>query len=98
MCGLDITKFNVGDGPAAFLTLIIGAIIVALALWLDAAVRPPFWVHAIIWIPFTAGAVMLGLRVSKAWLLQAEYRNNAREAGSASISGPAGSEKDGTDL
>ena len=85
VCGLDLTRFNVGDGPAAFLTLIIGAIIVALALWLDATVRPPFWVHALIWIPVTAGAVLWGLRVSKAWLLQAEYRNNAREAGSKDL-------------
>lgn len=80
-CGLDLSRFNVGDGPAAFLTLIIGAVVVGLALWLDAAVRPPFWVHALIWIPFTALAVVGGLRVSKAWLLQAEYHNKAREAG-----------------
>ncbi|WFL77587.1 DUF983 domain-containing protein [Altererythrobacter arenosus] len=85
VCGLDLTRFNVGDGPAAFLTLIIGAIIVALALWLDATVRPPFWVHALIWIPVTAGAVLWGLRVSKAWLLQAEHRNNAGEAGSKDL-------------
>ena len=25
VCGLDFSSFNVGDGPAAFLTLIIGA-------------------------------------------------------------------------
>lgn len=94
VCGLDLSRFNVGDGPAAFLTLIIGALIVALALWLDATVRPPFWVHALIWIPVTIAAVMLGLRVSKAWLLQAEYRNNAREAGSESVvHSPAEGEK-----
>lgn len=84
-CGLDFTRFNVGDGPAAFLTLIIGALTVGLAIWLDIAVKPPFWVHALIWIPFTAGAVLFGLRVSKAALLQAEYRRGAgevkREAG-----------------
>ena len=79
-CDLDLSRFNVGDGPAAFLTLIIGAVLVGLALWLDAAVRPPFWVHAVIWIPFTIGAVLLGLRVSKAWLLAAEYQNKAQEA------------------
>ncbi|PZU63894.1 MAG: hypothetical protein DI554_09330 [Sphingobium sp.] len=31
-CGLDYGQYNVGDGPAAFLTLIIGAVMVALAL------------------------------------------------------------------
>ncbi len=78
-CGLDFTKFNVGDGPAAFLTLIIGAVTVGLAIWLDSAVGPPFWVHALIWIPFTALAVVFGLRVAKAALLASEYRNRAGE-------------------
>jgi uncharacterized protein (DUF983 family) len=87
-CGLEIEKFNVGDGPAAFLTLIIGAVIVALAIWLDFAVRPPFWVHALIWIPATAGMVVLGLRASKAALLQAEFARNAREATGADIEKP----------
>jgi len=79
-CGLDFSRFNVGDGPAAFLTLIIGTVITGLAIWLELAVEPPFWVHAILWVPLTAAAVLGGLRASKAWLLQAEYRRSAREA------------------
>lgn len=80
-CGLDYSRFNVGDGPAAFLTLVIGALIVGLAMWLELSVHPPFWVHAILWIPLTAAAVVYGLRVSKGALLVSEYRNDAGEAG-----------------
>ena len=80
-CGLDFARFNVGDGPAAFLTLIIGAVLVGLALWLEVAAHPPFWVHVILWVPLTTLAVLAGLRVSKAWLLISEYRNAAGEAG-----------------
>ncbi|MEO5597386.1 MAG: DUF983 domain-containing protein [Novosphingobium sp.] len=76
-CGLDLAQFNVGDGPAAFLTLIIGALVVGLAVWLELGLHPPFWVHVILWVPFTAGAVILGLRACKAWLLGAEYRRSA---------------------
>ena len=61
------------------------AVIVGLALWLDVAVRPPFWLHALIWIPITTGAVVWGLRISKAALLASEYQNDAREAGSKDI-------------
>lgn len=86
-CGLNFAGFNVGDGPAAFLTLIIGAVIVALALWLDAAVRPPLWVHAILWLPLTGGAVIMGLRGAKAWLLGAEYRRKAVEAQGKDVKG-----------
>lgn len=79
VCGLDYDSFNVGDGPAAFLTLIIGGIIAGLAIWLDIAVAPPFWVHLILWVPLTVMAVLAGLRVAKALLLIAEYRNRAGE-------------------
>lgn len=79
-CGLDFGKFNVGDGPAAFLTLIIGALITGLALWLELAWQPPFWVHIMLWVPITAAAVVWGLRAGKAALLAAEYQRKAREA------------------
>lgn len=84
-CGLEFNRFNVGDGPAGFLTLIIGAVMVALAIWLDVAASPPFWVHAVIWVPLTVAAVFFGLRVSKAALLALEYRNDAGEAGSRDV-------------
>ena len=84
-CKLDLTRFNVGDGPAGFLTLIIGALIIILALWLDVAASPPFWVHALIWVPFTFASVIVGLRISKAALLAAEFRNKAGEAGSQDL-------------
>ena len=76
-CGLDLTRFNVGDGPAAFLTLIVGAVIVILALWLQLAAEPAWWVHGLLWGPLTVVGVILGLRLAKAALLQSEYRHKA---------------------
>jgi uncharacterized protein (DUF983 family) len=78
-CGLDFSAFNVGDGPAAFLTLIVGALVVIGAVSLELAVGPPFWVHLLIWPPVTLGLVIGGLRFGKAMLLVSEYRNAARE-------------------
>jgi uncharacterized protein (DUF983 family) len=80
-CGLDYSSFNVGDGPAALLTLVIGALIIVLAITVDIAFNPPFWVQALIWVPFTAVLTFWSLRVAKAALLAAEYRNKAGEAG-----------------
>lgn len=79
VCGLDYTQFNVGDGPAAFLTLIIGTVIVILALVVDFKFSPPWWVHVLLWVPLTAGAVIGALRVAKAALLIAEFRRKAGE-------------------
>jgi uncharacterized protein (DUF983 family) len=77
-CGLDFSSFNVGDGPAAFLIFIVGAITVVGALIVDGAFSPPWWVH-LIWIPIATGLTIGGLRLSKAWLLIQEYRHRARE-------------------
>ena len=78
-CSLDFSQFNVGDGPAAFLILIVGALIVGLALMVEVTLHPPFWVHMLLWIPLTTVAVVGSLRVAKAALLILEYRNQARE-------------------
>lgn len=79
VCALDFDRYNVGDGPAAFLTLIIGALLIAAALTLDALVRPPIWVHVLLWVPLTAAAVVYGLRVGKAALLASEHQRQAAE-------------------
>ena len=82
-CDLDFAQFNVGDGPAAFLILIVGALLVIGALWLDAAAEPPWWVH-LLWLPVGLLLTAGGLRLAKAWLLGAEYRHRAREGRLAS--------------
>ncbi len=76
-CGVDFHAFNVGDGPAAFLTLIIGTIVTGLAIWLELAVHPRFWVHVVLWVPLTVMMVLIGLRAAKALLIRAEFRRNA---------------------
>lgn len=78
-CGLDVSTFNVDDGPAAFLTTIIGTLLVIGVLVLEATVGPPFWLHVILWVPLTTVAVIASLRVAKAALLFFEYKNAARE-------------------
>lgn len=88
VCGLDYGQFNVGDGPAAFLTMIVGALVVGLAVWLEFAVHPPFWVHIVLWVPLVAGLTLLGLRVSKSALLAAEYHRKAREATGSDVHRP----------
>ena len=80
ICGLDFARFNVGDGPAAFITLIVGAAVTGLAIWLELSWQPPFWVHVVLWVPLTTFAVIAGLRYGKSRLLAAEYRRKAGEA------------------
>lgn len=78
-CGLDYSTFNVGDGPAALLTMAIGALVIIAAFGLELLEHPPFWVHAIIWVPMAALLVIGSLRFAKGALLVAEHRNQAKE-------------------
>lgn len=80
-CGLDFARFNVGDGPAAFLTLLIGAVVVILAITVQLAAEPPWWVHVLLWLPLTTLGVIFGLRAAKAALLWSEFRQKAGESG-----------------
>src|ERR1700752_924023 len=64
-CGLDFAAFNVGDGPAAFLILIVGGIVVALAILVELSLSPPWWVHVILWLPLTAILTIGLLRLAK---------------------------------
>jgi uncharacterized protein (DUF983 family) len=77
-CGLDIASFNVGDGPAVFLILIVGTIVTVAALLVDAVYNPQWWVH-LMWIPLGIALTLLGLRAGKAALLYQEFRHRAGE-------------------
>jgi uncharacterized protein (DUF983 family) len=77
-CGLDFSAFNVGDGPAAFLILIVGAILTAGAITVELAFEPAFWVH-LVWFPLGLALTVYGLRFGKALLLAQEYRHRAGE-------------------
>ena len=77
-CGLDFSRFNVGDGPAAFLILIVGAVLTVAALVTDGAYSPRWWVH-LIWLPVGLAMTVFGLRWGKALLLTQEYVHRASE-------------------
>ncbi|MCB1446234.1 MAG: DUF983 domain-containing protein [Rhizobiaceae bacterium] len=78
-CGLDYSFADAGDGPAVFVILIIGFVVVGLALWTEVNYNPPFWLHFLLWIPLTIGLSLWLLRVLKALLIALQYRNNARQ-------------------
>lgn len=78
-CGLDFAEVDTGDGPAVFIILIAGFFVVGLALFVEVSYQPPYWVHAIIFLPL-ALAVPLGLlRPFKATLIALQFHHRARQ-------------------
>ncbi|MBY0381222.1 MAG: DUF983 domain-containing protein [Xanthobacteraceae bacterium] len=78
-CGLDYSFIDSGDGPAVFIILIAGFIVVACALIVEVKYQPPFWVHAVLWIPLILATTLLPLRPMKALMIALQYHHKAAE-------------------
>jgi uncharacterized protein (DUF983 family) len=78
-CGLDYSIFDVGDGATVFVILIAGFIVCGAALVVEVKYSPPYWVHALIWLPLIAILVLGGLRLVKSALMVLQYKNRAGE-------------------
>lgn len=87
-CGLDYGFIDAGDGPAVFVILIGGALVVVLALWVEVKYEPPLWLHALLWIPAILGVTLGLLRPFKAVLIALQYRNKAAEGRLSGGDGP----------
>ena len=76
-CGLDYSFMDSGDGPAIFVIMIAGAIVVAAALIVEVKYQPPFWVHAVLWLPLILATTLLPLRSMKSLLIALQYHHKA---------------------
>ncbi|HVV92036.1 MAG TPA: DUF983 domain-containing protein [Hyphomicrobiales bacterium] len=79
VCGLDYSFADAGDGPAVFVILIAGCLVLGLALWIEFTFSPPFWVHLLVSLPLLVVVCGGLLRPLKGVLLALQYRNRAAE-------------------
>jgi uncharacterized protein (DUF983 family) len=75
-CGLDLSSEDAGDGPAVFVILFLGLIVVGLAAIVEIKLAPPIWVHVVLWTPLILGGAILMLRPLKAGLIALQYKHN----------------------
>jgi uncharacterized protein (DUF983 family) len=78
-CGLDYSFVDAGDGPAVFVILIAGFIVVGAALVVEMRYEPPLWVHAVLWLPLILLTGLLPLRLLKGVLIALQYHHKAAE-------------------
>jgi uncharacterized protein (DUF983 family) len=76
-CGLDYGFADSGDGPAVFVTLIAGFLVLGVALAVDIAYEPPLWVYVVIFAPVTILVCLGLLRPLKGLLIASQYKNKA---------------------
>jgi uncharacterized protein (DUF983 family) len=78
-CGLDYSFADSGDGPAVFIMFFAGFIVVAAALAIEVLYRPPFWVHAVMWVPLVLILTLAPLRPVKGLMIALQYHHQAAE-------------------
>jgi len=76
-CGLDYAFIDAGDGPAIFIIMLAGAIVVGSALIVEVKYQPPFWLHAVLWLPLILATTLLPLRAMKSLLIALQYHHKA---------------------
>jgi uncharacterized protein (DUF983 family) len=76
-CGLDFAFIDTGDGPAIFIIMLAGAIVVGCALIVEVKYQPPFWLHAVLWLPLILATTLLPLRSMKSLLIALQFHHKA---------------------
>jgi uncharacterized protein (DUF983 family) len=77
VCGLAYDFADSGDGPAVFVTLIAGFLVLGAALAIDMAYEPPLWVYAVFFLPLTVMVCLGMLRPLKSLFIALQYSNKA---------------------
>lgn len=79
LCGLDYGFIDAGDGPAVFVIIFAGFIVVGAALVVEMIYQPPYWVHAVLWTPLVLLTTIGPLRPLKGILIALQFKHKAAE-------------------
>ena len=79
VCDMEFDFADAGDGPAVFVILIAGFIVLGAALYVEIKYEPPMWVHMAIFLPMVLVVVLGMLRPLKGLLVALQYRNKAEQ-------------------
>ncbi len=64
-CSEALHHHRADDAPPYFTILLVGHLVVPLLLTLEIALRPPLWLHALIWVPLTIALCLALLPIIK---------------------------------
>jgi len=76
VCGEPLHHHRADDAPAYFVILIVGHLVVPLALVVEVAYAPPYWLHAMLWLPLTIGLAVGLLQPIKGAIVSWQWANN----------------------
>lgn len=75
VCDLDFSGQDTGDGPAALIILLVGALVMPAALFVEVSYQPAYWIHAVLWLPLIVLLPLLLLRPLKAIMFALQFKH-----------------------
>lgn len=81
VCDLDLSRVDTGDGATVFIIMLLGALMVGLAFWVEFRFNPSLWVHAVLWPALIIPLSIAMMRPAKAALVFQQHDNRASEMG-----------------
>ena len=79
ICALGFEGHDSGDATAVPALLLIGAIVVGGAMYVEFTYEPSFWVHIVLWGPFSIGATLWTLPRLKGIGIALQHRYRSTE-------------------
>jgi uncharacterized protein (DUF983 family) len=73
VCGEAFHHHRADDAPAYFVILIVGHIVVPLALAIELAYRPSYWMQLAFWLPATLAFALLLLQPVKGAIIAVQW-------------------------
>ncbi|PZW43180.1 uncharacterized protein (DUF983 family) [Humitalea rosea] len=74
-CGLDLSAYDAGDGPAVAAIFVVGALAMIGAFLVEFRLEPPLWVHAVIWPLLVLPTSLAVMRIAKSALIYQSFHH-----------------------
>jgi uncharacterized protein (DUF983 family) len=91
VCGQDFSHADSGDGPAIFVMLIAGFIVIGSMLVIDTLYEPPIWLLLAIFLPLAIGLNIGLIRPFKGILVALQFHHKAGQGRQAQDGSQEGS-------
>lgn len=74
VCGEELFHQRADDFPAYLVIVLVGHLVVPLILHVEIAYQPPYWVHAVLWLPLTLALALLLIQPIKGAVVAMQWR------------------------
>jgi len=74
VCGEELFHQRADDFPAYLVIVLVGHLVVPLILHVEIAYQPPYWVHALLWLPLTLALTLLLIQPIKGAVVAIQWR------------------------